>query len=113
VLFPDKLSLEPAFSNEFAGMSRDPVALSTLERIQEQLIAELPRALTPSHRNFLLSLVCAEPAWALLPFKHLQQLPALQWKMLNLRKLKARNPARFAAQHDELAARFEALSPAT
>ena len=42
--------------------------------------------------------------------KHLQWLPALQWKLLNLRKLKARNPARFASQHDDLAGRFEALS---
>jgi predicted nucleotidyltransferase component of viral defense system len=111
VLYPSKLSLEPAFTSEFAGMPREPIALITLERIQRQLIAELPRALTSSHRDFLLSLVRAEPSWKLMPFKHLQQLPALQWKLLNLRKLKARNPARFAAQHDELAARFEALSP--
>jgi hypothetical protein len=40
----------------------------------------------------------------------MQQLPALQWKLLNLRKLQSRNPARFAAQHDELATRIEALS---
>lgn len=110
VLFPSKLSLEPAFTNEFAGMPREPITLNALERIQEQLIAELPRALTASHRDFLLSLVRAEPSWELMPFDHLQQLPALQWKLLNLRKLKSRNPGRFAAQHDELAARFESLS---
>lgn len=110
VLFPSKLSLEPAFTNEFAGMPREPITPNTLERVQRQLISELPRALTASHRDFLLSLVRAEPAWQLMPFKHLQQLPALQWKLLNLRKLKSRNPARFAAQHDELAARFASLS---
>ena len=110
VLFPSKLSLEPAFTNEFTGMPREPITLNALERIQEQLIAELPRALTASHRDFLLSLVRAEPSWELMPFDHLQQLPALQWKLLNLRKLKSRNPARFAAQHDELAARFESLT---
>ena len=113
VLFPSKQSLEPAFTNEFAGMPSEPIALNTLERIQEQVIAELPRALTASHRDFLLSLVRAEPAWELMPFKHLRQLPALQWKLLNLRKLKSRNPARFAAQHDELATRLGALPSAT
>jgi hypothetical protein len=66
--------------------------------------------LTASHCDFLLSLVRAEPAWELLPFEHLHQLPALQWKLLNLRKLKSRNPARFAAQHDELATRLETLA---
>ena len=70
----------------------------------------MPRSLTAAHRDFLLSLVRAEPAWELLPFHHLQRLPALQWKLLNLRKLKSRNPARFAIQHDELASGFEALA---
>jgi len=87
VLFPKLLSLEPAFTNEFAGMTRDGVALDLLKETQEHLIAQLPRALSTSHREFLLSLVRAEPAWELMPFNHLQHLPALQWKLLNLRKL--------------------------
>jgi hypothetical protein len=110
VLFPKKLPLEPAFTNEFAGMTRDGVALDLLKETQELLITQLPRALSTSHREFLLSLVRAEPAWELMPFNHLQHLPALQWKLLNLRKLKSRDATRFSAQHDELAAKFKSLS---
>lgn len=110
VLFPKKLPLEPAFTNEFAGMTRDEAALTLLEQTQERLITQLPRALSSSHRSFLLSLVRAEPTWDLMPFAHLQHLPALQWKLLNLRKLKTRDAARFSAQHEELAARFKRLS---
>jgi len=110
VLFPKRLPLEPAFTNEFAGMTRDGVALDLLEQTQERLIAQLPRALSTSHREFLLSLVRAEPAWELMPFNHLQHLPALQWKPLNLRKLKSRDATRFSAQHDELVAKFKSLS---
>jgi len=110
VLFPRNLPLEPAFTNEFAGMTRDGVALDLLEETQERLIAQLPRALSTSHREFLLSLVRAEPAWELMPFNHLQHLPALQWKLLNLRKLKSRDATRFLAQHDELVAKFKSLS---
>jgi hypothetical protein len=102
--------LEPAFTNEFAGMTRDGVDLDLLEQTQERLIAKLPRALSTSHREFLLSLVRAEPAWELMPFNHLQHLPALQWKLLNLRKLKSRDATRFLAQHDELVAKFKSLS---
>jgi predicted nucleotidyltransferase component of viral defense system len=109
VLFPKKLPLEPAFTNEFAGMTRDSVTLTLLEQTQKRLIAELPSALSTSHRNFLLSLVSAEPAWELMPFAHLQHLPALRWKLLNLRKLKARDAMRFSAQHDELEANFRNL----
>jgi predicted nucleotidyltransferase component of viral defense system len=110
VLFPKKSPLEPAFTNEFAGMTRDGVALDLLKETQERLIAQLPRALSTSHREFLLSLVRAEPAWELMPFNHLQHLPALQWKLHNLRKLKSRDATRFSVQHDELAAKFKSLS---
>jgi len=110
VLFPKKLPLEPAFTNEFVGMTRDGVALDLLKETQERLIAQLPRTLSTSHREFLLSLVRAEPEWELMPFNHLQHLPALQWKLLNLRKLKSRDATRFSAQHVELAAKFESLS---
>lgn len=112
VLFPRTLPLESAFTNEFAGMTRDAIALASLERTQEQLIKELPRALSSSHRDFLLSVARAEPAWELMPFAHLQELPALQWKLLNLRKLKARNPDGFAAQHEALAKKLNALPSA-
>jgi hypothetical protein len=42
----------------------------------------------------------------LLPHAHLAQLPALQWKLHNLAKLK-KNADKFRRQHDELAARLE------
>jgi hypothetical protein len=110
VLFPRKLPLEPAFTSEFTGLTNDEVSLTLLEQTQERLMTELPHALTSRHRDFLLSLVSAEPQWELMPFDNLRHLPALQWKLVNLRKLKTRHAARFAAQHDELAARFENLS---
>ena len=110
VLFPNRLPLEPAFSNEFAGLTTDEVAMATLEQTQGHLIDELPRALTSRHREFLLSLVSAEPAWDLMPFANLQHLPAPQWKLINLRKLKKSNPGRFSAQRDELTSRFASWS---
>ncbi|HKT72443.1 MAG TPA: hypothetical protein VJQ47_06105 [Steroidobacteraceae bacterium] len=102
--------MEPAFTNEFTGLTNDELSLTLLEETQERLIAQLPRNLTTAHRHFLLSMVRAEPEWGLLPFGHLQHLPALQWKLLNLRKLKARDAGRFATQEHELAARLEELS---
>ncbi len=89
-------------------MTREPINLSVLESTQAQLITELPRMLTQAHRDFLLSLVRAEPAWELMPFSHLQQLPAIQWKLLNLRKLKSRNQSRFDSQYAMLTERFQA-----
>jgi predicted nucleotidyltransferase component of viral defense system len=110
VLFPKRIPLEPAFTNEFTGLTNDELSLTLLEQTQERLIEQLPRNLTTAHREFLLSMVRAEPEWSLLPFAHLQHLPALQWKLLNLRKLKSRDAGRFSAQERELVARFKDLS---
>ena len=107
VLFPKTKPLEPAFSNEFAGMTREEVSLDALLAAQARLIADLPRELTERQRSFLLSLVRAEPDWTLSPFPDLQELPALKWKLLNLAKLKKSDATRFRAQADELARRMD------
>jgi predicted nucleotidyltransferase component of viral defense system len=106
VLYPAILPLEISYQNNFAGMTRDIVPLEALKDTQQWLQRELPCALTSMHREFLLSLVKAEPAWELLPFAQLQHLPALRWKLLNLNKLKSARPAQFASQYDILLERF-------
>jgi hypothetical protein len=107
VLFPKTKPLEPAFTNEFAGMTRDAVDVATLSRMQTRLLQELPQQLTQAHRSFLLSLVQGDPAWELMPMPHLRELPALKWKLMNLAKLKKSSARRFASQHQLLAERFE------
>jgi len=106
VLFPNEKPLEAVFENEFVGMTSVPVGLGELIETRQRLMHELPRALQPRHRQFLLSMVRAEPQWQLLPHAHIAQLPALQWKLHNLAKLK-KNADKFRQQHDELAARLE------
>ena len=107
VLFPKTKPLEPAFTNEFVGMTRDTVELDTLMQMQARLIKELPKQLTPAHRDFLMSLVQGEPAWELMPMQHLRELPALKWKLMNLAPLKKSSAKRFAAQTELLAARLD------
>ena len=110
VLFPKTKPLEPTFSNEFIGMTREEVTLEALASTQRQLIEGLPKRLTQQQRSFLLSIVRAEPDWDLLPFPQLRELPALKWKVLNLAKLKKSDATRFRAQHDELAARLDSIN---
>lgn len=105
VLFPKEKPLETVFAAEFEGMTLAPVALHELLVTRQRMLSELPRALLPRHRNFLLSMLRTEPDWSLLPQAHLTELPALQWKLQNLLRLK-KNAAKFKMQHDELAARF-------
>lgn len=106
VLFPREKALDAVFENEFVGMTSGPVSVGQLLATRQRMMRELPRVLHPRHRQFLLSIVRAEPQWDLLPYAHIVQLPALQWKLQNLKKLK-RNVDKFEQQHDELAARLE------
>lgn len=102
VLFARPLEIAAAFANEFAGMAREAVALDELLAVRERLRAELPAALTPAHRRFLLSLVEAEPDWSAAPCPHLSELPAIQWKLQNLRKIRKSDRQKFADQGHEL-----------
>lgn len=110
VLFPRTKPLEPAFSHEFAGMTRSAVELDALMHVQARLFEQLPRQLTEDHREFLLSLAQGSPAWERMPMPHLRELPALKWKLMNLAQLRKRSAARFAAQHNLLAERFDGMT---
>ncbi|MCX5956237.1 MAG: nucleotidyl transferase AbiEii/AbiGii toxin family protein [Cyanobacteria bacterium] len=88
VLAPRLQPLEATFANQFNGMSRDEVNLETLEQVRARLVQDLPRALTHQHRDFLSSLVKNQPLWDCMPFPHLQELPAIRWKLQNLANLR-------------------------
>lgn len=107
VLFPNRQLIADIFNNEFAGMTNEEVTVEELESVRSKLMEELPRALTEKHKEFLLSLVQGFPDWDKLPFSHLKNLPALKWKLQNLKALKAKNQKRFDFQFTELARCFE------
>ncbi|MCP9808356.1 nucleotidyl transferase AbiEii/AbiGii toxin family protein [Cyanobium sp. HWJ4-Hawea] len=88
LLVPRLQPLEATFANQFNGMTRNEVSLEALEQTRTRLVHDLPRALTDQHRTFLLSLVQNQPRWDCMPFAHLQELPAIRWKLQNLAKLK-------------------------
>jgi len=107
VLFSNPQPMEETFKNEFLGMTSEPINLDDLLNTQQRLMAELPQALTQNHRNFLLSLVQAAPDWSLMPFNHLQDMPAIKWKLQNLNNLKSKNPTKFRLQHEVLEQLFK------
>ena len=106
VLFSRDSDMSSAFENEFAGMARNPITLAELERVRRQLKKELPAALTPNQRQFLLNLVAGEPDWRLMKCPHLSELPAIRWKLQNLAKLKKSNLGKITQQAEELRTRL-------
>jgi Uncharacterized conserved protein len=103
VLFPSRLDVRQAYEHNFVGMTAEPVDLDILLAVRERMIRELQQGLDADKRRFLLSLVSAEPEWALLGVPHAEQLPGLRWKLQNLEHLRKSNKKKFVEQVDALA----------
>jgi predicted nucleotidyltransferase component of viral defense system len=110
VLFPPLHDLTYEFEANFKGMTTEPVELGALLAARDQMIARLHEDLDADERAFLLSLAVGEPDWDRMGLDHLGALPAIQWKLQNLAKLKAANPGKFEEQSQELAAKIAALA---
>ena len=95
LLDPKLKPLENLYESQLAGMIRSPVTCRELEATRDQLIRRVQRDLSPPERAFLLSLKRGEPQWDLIPVPHLREMPAIQWKLRNLRQLATR-----ARQHE-------------
>lgn len=107
VLFANPHGIEVEYRSSFMGMTTEPVTLETLLAVRERLFRELPARLTAAQRQFLISLSLASPDWNLLQCPHVSKLPALQWKLANLRKFQEQRPKEFRQQADELRSRLQ------
>lgn len=102
VLAPTPRDISGQFDATFRGMTAAPVGLSALLAARERMIAELQSGLDADERAFLLSFARNGPDWSLLGIEHLEQLPGIRWKLVNLERLAKANPKKFKAQAEEL-----------
>lgn len=87
LLAPNRLDVTNLFNNEFQRMTEYEVNLNALLQAREELIDYLAKSLTDNERQFLLSVKRGMPEYSLLSFKNIDQLPALQWKVMNIQKM--------------------------
>lgn len=87
LLSPNRKALEPAFSNEFLGMTRQEAALDRLMSARETLIDWVLARMSPTHRSFLLSVAKGEPDWSALGSFNVSSLPAIRWRLQNIQAM--------------------------
>ena len=87
LLQPNLIDLKRIYAEQFAGMPIVPVPLEILEETRIELIRTIRSKLTQNHRNFLIGFKEGNPDWNLLPFGHIEELPSVKWKILNLKKM--------------------------
>lgn len=87
LLSPRIKDIKDVYEDHFVGMAQINMTLDDLCEIQRGLAEVLVRTLDDDERAFLLSMKRGTPEWNRLGIEHLEQLPALRWKLLNIRKM--------------------------
>ncbi len=90
LLDPKPKNVRRIFDNEFTGMTVDPVSYEDLINAREMLVATLRKELTSGEKEFLLSLKAGQPKWNSIGIKGIENLPAVQWKLMNIEKIGAK-----------------------
>lgn len=91
LLNPVLKNQESAFTNQFSGMATLPFTYEDYEATRAILITNINERLTKTEKKFILSFESGEPNWSLFPIPVLPNLPAIQWKLININKLREEN----------------------
>ncbi|WP_312887681.1 nucleotidyl transferase AbiEii/AbiGii toxin family protein [Rhizobium laguerreae] len=103
LLSPSLSPLDEPFAQQFFGMTTIPVTLDELAATRERLIADIRARLADKcAQKFLLSLHDGAPDFDAIGLPQAAALPAVQWKLLNPRKVIAENSEKHTAQRAEL-----------
>jgi len=75
------------YQGEFLNMTEIAVSLEELEATREQLTGLVRTTLSNDEKQFLLSFKAMDPQWDLLGLDGIENLPAVKWKMINLKNM--------------------------
>lgn len=103
LLAPNEREIAEDFAREFAGMTAEPVNIDALLSARKRLIGDIQARLNGNAADFLRTLQAGEPDFTLIDLPQAAELPAIKWKILNLKKLMADNPDKHNAQTEALA----------
>lgn len=87
LLTSNEKDISSEFETTFRGMSRIPVDLDQLYDARKELFRRIPSELTHPEREFLVSIKEGSPKWDLIPIPGLDNLPAILWKLQNIKKM--------------------------
>ncbi|MFQ5651387.1 MAG: nucleotidyl transferase AbiEii/AbiGii toxin family protein [bacterium] len=87
LLNPTLKDFSGVFEHEFKGMTTTQIELDDLVQARLELIHFVKYSLSERERQFLLSVKQIKPRWELLELQHIKNLPAVQWKLLNLKRM--------------------------
>lgn len=94
-LQPNAVDQTEALENQFEGMTDISFSYNDYKEAREQLLELINRNLSNTDKEFLLSFEAGTPDWSKCSAGDLSAYPSVQWKLLNIDKLKKSNPKKF------------------
>jgi predicted nucleotidyltransferase component of viral defense system len=94
-LSPNDIDQSEALENQFQGMTDTPFSYNDYLMAKRNLLELISNNLTQRDKEFLLSVEMGAPDWSKCCAGDLSKYPSVQWKLLNIAKLKASNPLKF------------------
>ena len=101
-LSPTLIDQHEALANQFEGMTDVVFTYEEFEATRIKLIQDVNALLTDADKRFLISFEQGEPLWDGYEFSYFHDYPSIQWKQLNIAKLKKQNPAKLASEVEKL-----------
>lgn len=87
LLNPNFVDTREIYDKDFKDMVLEKVEYEELVETRNRLVQVIINSLTPEDKNFVLSVKRGEPAWDLLGLAGIENLPAVKWKILNIKNM--------------------------
>ena len=87
LLNPNFVDTREIYEKDFKDMALEKVEYEELVETRNRLVQVIINSLTPEDKNFVLSVKRGEPAWDLVGLDGIENLPAVKWKILNIKNM--------------------------
>ncbi len=87
LLNPNFVDTRDIYEKDLKNMVLDNVEYEELVETRNRLVQVIINSLTTEDKNFILSVKRGEPAWSLLGLAGVENLPAVKWKILNIKNI--------------------------
>ena len=102
-LAPNRTDQSDTLVKQFAGMTDIPFTYADFEATREKLVEFIHTNLTDEDRGFLLDFEAGNPLSQYADYQEFLKFPSVQWKQLNINKLKTDNPTKHRQGVEKLA----------
>ena len=99
---PSLINQKKTMDKQFAGMSNLGFTYDDYEETRSKLIKNVRNIMTAEDKYFLVSFEQGDPAWEESVYGDFAKYPSVQWKLLNLNKLKKTNPRKLEKEAELL-----------